>query len=265
MGFRTFKPGQSRWFVGYKKHTLRLWWREHTTAVLLLPLISWVSPANVFEGGLLAPSLHYCERRWSWWPKIVVADMSYMAGEIKALCRKRWHVAVVTRLRAGTKLVPPYVAWNRAECPQGEPLRWLEYAALDDQHWFGVTDEPTFCPQCWEAGRCPRQFAFAPSDHESLLGLLPLAGLPAQRLLQQVRSWIEPAQSYEKNQLGLGALFLNSLRLAWCMALLADAAVLLRSHALLHAPAQRHLLQELAAQQSLLNFGPDFPTEPSTT
>jgi hypothetical protein len=92
--------------VGYKKHTLRLWWREHTTAVLLLPLISWVSPANVFEGGLLAPSLHYCERRWSWWPKIVVADMSYMAGEIKALCRKRWHVAVVTRLRAEPGGVP---------------------------------------------------------------------------------------------------------------------------------------------------------------
>lgn len=42
------------------------------------------------------------------------------------------------------------------------------------------------------------QFAFAPSEHETLLGLLPLASRPAQKLLQEVRPWIEPAQSYEK-------------------------------------------------------------------
>jgi len=257
MGMRTFKSGQSCWYVGYKKHTLRLWWREHTASVVLLPLVSWVTPANVFEGGLLVPSLSYCERQWSWWPKIVVADMSYMAGETKALCRERWRVAVVTKLRSDMKLVPPYVAWNRAECHQGQPLRWLEYAPLQEQHWFGVTDQPTFCQHCWEAPQCPRQFAFAPSDHETLLGLLPLAGRPAQQLLQQVRPWIEPAQSYEKNQLGLSAGFFNSLRLTWCMALLADAAVLLRIHALLHAPAQQHPLYELAAHQSLLDLGQD--------
>jgi hypothetical protein len=258
MGKRSFKTGQSRWFVGYKKHTLRLWWREHTAAVVLLPLVSWVAPANVFEGGLLVPSLRYCERRWSWWPKIVVADMSYMASQTKAICRKRWRVAVVTKLRSGMKLVPPYVAWNRAECPQGQPLSWLEYAPLEDQHWFGVAGEPTFCQRCWEAAQCPRQFAFAPSDHETLLGLLPLAGRTAQKLLQQVRPWIEPAQSYEKNQLGLSGLFLNSLRLTWCMALLADAAVLLRTHALVQTPARPPLLHELAAHQSLLDFGLDF-------
>jgi hypothetical protein len=39
------------------------------------------------------------------------------------------------------------------------------------------------------------------------------------------------------------------------MALLADAAVLLRAHALLHAPvSERALLYELAAQQGELNF-----------
>ncbi len=36
-----------------------------------------------------------------------------------------------------------------------------------------------------------------------LFGLLPPAGRLAQRLLRQVRPWIEPAQSFEKNQLGL--------------------------------------------------------------
>jgi hypothetical protein len=260
MGKRTFKTGQSCWFVGYKKHTLRLWWREHTAAILLLPLISWVTPANVFEGALLVPSLRYCQRRWAWWPKIVFADMSYMGVETKAFCRKNWRVAVVTKLRSDMKLVPPYVAWNQAQCHQGQPLTWLEYAPLENRHWFGVTEEPNFCQGCWEASQCPRQFAFAPEDHETLLGLLPLAGRTAQRLLRQVRPWIEPAQSYEKNQLGLSDVFLNSLRLTWCMALLADAAVLLRTHAMLHAPAQQSLLVELSAHQSLLDFGLDFAT-----
>jgi hypothetical protein len=261
-GARTLKTGQSQWFVGYKKHTLRLWWREHTAAVTLVPLVSWVAPANVFEGKFLVPSLRYCERHWSWWPQIVVADMGYVAAEAKAICRKTWRVAVVTKLKANMKLVPPYVAWNRAECHQGQPLRWVEYAPLEDRHWFVVSGEPSFCQRCWEASRCPRQFAFAPSDHETLLGLLPLASLPAQSLLQQVRPWIEPAQSYEKNQLGLSQVFFNSLRLTWCMALLADTAVLLRTHALLHAPVQqRHLLHDLAPQQGLLELGGEVPPE----
>jgi hypothetical protein len=94
LGGRTLKTGQSQCFVGYKKHTFRLWWREHTAAVLLVPLVSWGAPANVSEGGFLVPSLRYCERRWSWWPPIVVADMGYLAAEAKAFVGKiggwRW-------------------------------------------------------------------------------------------------------------------------------------------------------------------------------
>lgn len=221
--------------------------------MLLVPLVSWVTPANVFEGALLIPTLHYCQRRWGWWPRIVVGDMSYMAAEIKAQCRKRWHAAVVTRLRSDMKLVAPYVTWDRAECHQGEPLQWLEYVPEENQHWFGVREPVTYCPHCWEASHCPRQFAFA-ANHETLLGLLPLAGLPAQRLLKQVRSWIEPAQSYEKNQLGLNDAFLNSLRLAWYMALFADAAVLLRAKAAIHATDTKPLLHDLAPRQSLFDF-----------
>jgi hypothetical protein len=173
-------------------------------------------------------------------------------------------VAVVTKLKVNMNLVPPYVAPDRAECHQGQPLRWLEYAPLEDRHWFGVSGAPIFCQRCWEASRCGREFALAPSDHETLLGLLPLVSLPAQRLLQQVRPWIEPTQSYEKNQLGLSQVFFNSLRLTWCMALLADAAVLLRAHALLQAPIrQRHPLQELAPQQRFLELSEKNPLEPT--
>jgi len=158
------------------------------------------------------------KRGWSWWPHIVVADMGYLAAEAKAICRKCWRVAVVTKLKVNMNLVPPYVAPVRVKCHRGQPLRWLEYAPLEDRHWFGVSGEPISCQSCWEASRCGREFAFAPGDPETLLGLLPLVSLPAQRLLQQVRPWIEPTQSYEKNQLGLSQVFFNSLHLTCCMA-----------------------------------------------
>src|SRR5207245_10420143 len=107
----------------------------------------------------------------------------------------------------------------------------------------------------WEASACHSEVAYGPAAHETLLGLLPRNTRAAQRVLQQVRPWIEPAQSYEKNQLGMGQMFFNSLRLTWCMALLADAGVLLRAHALLRAPAvERALLCELAPKQGELNF-----------
>ena len=220
-----------------------------------MPLVSWVAPANVSEAGLLVPSLHYCARRWSWWPRQVVADMGYLAAESKRLCRERWHVAVVTHLRSDMKLVAPFVSEREAACAQGQPLQWLGYDAHDDRHWFGAAPAAELCRCCWQASACPREFAYAPAAHETLLGLLPLNTLAAQRLLRQVRPWIEPAQSYEKNQLGLGQMFFNSLRLTWCMALLADAAVLLRTHALLHAPANaRTLLCDLAPKQAELSF-----------
>ena len=237
-----------------------MWWRAYTDGVLLIPLVSWVTPANVSEGGLLVPSLHYCAQQWSWWPAIVVADMGYLAARAKQQCREQWRVAVVTKLRADMKLVAPFTMWNQTACAQGQALEWLGYVARQDRPWFGVTDPAPLCSCCWQAAHCPRQFAHAPHEHETLLGLLPLSTRPAQRLLQQVRPWIEPAQSYEKNQLGLSQMFLNSLRLTWCVGLLADAVVLLRALALLRHPPHRALLEELLPQQTEMEFAePDGP------
>ena len=95
--------------------------------------------------------------------------------------------------------------------------------------------------------RCPRHFGYAAGAHETLLGLLPLASRVAQRLLRQVRPWIEPAQSFEKNQLGLGQMFFNSLRLTWQMSLWADSAVLLRTMAWLDTPTEARVAGRLAS------------------
>jgi len=228
---------------------LRLWLSQYRRGVLLVPLVSWVAPANVSEGQFLASSLRRCERRWSWWPRYVIADMGYLPANIKRQCRERWHVAVLTHLRSGMKLVEPFRSEHQVACRQGQPLSWLGYDPQAQEHWFGVAQSDALCASCWEASRCPRQFAYRASDHETLLGLLPLCTQPARRMLKQMRSWIEPAQSYEKNQLGLNRMFLNSLRLTWWVSLLADTVCLLRARALLQTKPTSDCLQELLPRQ----------------
>jgi hypothetical protein len=254
LGGRTLKTGQSRWFVGYKKHTLRLWLPTGHPTVTLLPLVSWLTPGNVAEGGLLVPSLRWCARNLGWWPGLIVADMGYLAAEGKQVARERYQTAVVTKVRADMKLLPPYVTAARVECPHGQQLEWWEHEAETAQQWFRVVDPKSLCGVCWEAAACPRHFAYPVAAHETLFGLLPLASRPAQRLLQRVRPWIEPAQSFEKNQLGLGQMFFNSLRLAWQMSLWADSAVLLRTMAWLEVPTKTPLLAPLMPRQMELGL-----------
>lgn len=187
MGARTLKTGQSRFFVGYKKHTFRLWLRRYERGVLLVPLVSWTAPANLGEGCLLRPSVAHCWRRWQWRPDFIVGDMGYIDATAKRAVREGWQVAVITRLKENMLLVPPFETPTQACCRHGQPLHWLGYEASDQLHWFGVPEPPVCCPVCWEASTCPRQFGFAPAAHETLFGLLPMNTTASQRLLQQVR------------------------------------------------------------------------------
>jgi hypothetical protein len=223
--------------------------------VLLVPVVSWAAPANLAEGCLLRPSVQHCWQRWQWRPDVIVGDMGYIDAASKTRIREQWQAAVVTRLKENMLLVPPFETPTTAVCPQGQLLQWLGYAAAEQEHWFGVPSGEVLCRDCWEASRCPREFAYPSAAHETLLGLVPMNTRVSQRLLQQVRPWIEPAQSYEKNQLGLSQVFLNSLRLTWTMCLLADAAVLLRACALLRQPQPPLPLGELTPWQLGLPLG----------
>ena len=254
MGARSLKAGQTRFFVGYKKHSLRLWLSTHTSSVVLIPLVSWVAPANVPDGYLLAPSVGHCIRRFAWRPDFITGDLGYIHQETKKKIRQKWNVAVVTKMKADMKMVAPFLAWNHAACPQGESLQWIGYCEEDQRHWFRVNNPQPLCNQCWEQGGCPRQFSHAPGEHETLLGLLPLNTLCAQRLIKQVRCWIEPSQSFEKNILGLRNQFLNSLAMAWCVSLLADSVVLLRALALLSNPELDRQIQWVGPHQMQLEY-----------
>jgi hypothetical protein len=234
-----------------------LWLPTVHPSVTLVPLVSWITPANVAEGGLLRPSLHWCRQQLGWWPGIVVADMGYLSGPSKQAARVGWDCAVVTKLRADMKLVPPYVSATQVECPQGQRLEWWEHEPASDQQWFRVPAAPELCGHCWQATQCPGHFGYAAGAHETLLGRLPLASRVARQLLRQVRPWIEPAQSFEKNQLGLGQVFFNSLRLTWQMGLWADSAVLLRTMVWLDTPVESTLLAALLPRQMELELPPE--------
>ena len=254
VGARTVKSGQSRWFVGYKKHTLRLWVGETVGPVLLAPLMSWAAPGNRCDVLFLESSLRYCHHQLGFTPDLVVGDLAYINVDMQRRLREQLHVGVVTPLKRDFELSKTAEAGLTFRCRQGQKLEWLGLNEVEQLHWFGVRDPQPLCSWCWEQGSCPREFAFAPSAHETVFGTVPVQSLVARKLLGQVRKWIEASQAYEKNQLGLASLFLNSLRLTWIFTLLADTVCLLRCKASLASPPNRPILFELFPAQMRLDL-----------
>jgi len=84
----------------------------------LIPLVSWLTPADVPEGYLLKPSIHYCWRRFAWRPDIVVGDLSYIHGQTKREIRETWRVAVVTKMKSGMLVIAPFESTRCITCPQ---------------------------------------------------------------------------------------------------------------------------------------------------
>ena len=215
-----------------------------------MPLSSWIAPANRDD----SPSIRYCARHLKWTPNIVVGDMAYVNLHTQRWLREELAVALVTKLKPNMVLPEEFENVNTMTCEQGQVLRWLGLQEIDQLHWFGVTDPDPLCSWCWQKSSCPQQFSFAPSAHEILYGTIPVSSRVAKRLLRQARSWVEAAQSYEKNQLGLNQIFFNSLRLAWVVCLLADTVALLRALALTRQPAEVPLLRELVPHQMHLDL-----------
>lgn len=223
--------------------------------MLLVPLMSWVAPANIGDVPFLVPTLRYISRSLDFTPAFIVGDMAYINLAAQRQLREQMHVGIITKLPANYDLPKQIEPALRLQCIEGQTLQWLGLRENEQLHWFGVPPEPVpLCPWCWRQSSCPREFSFAPTDHEIVLGTIPLSSTVARRLLKQSRSWTEAAQSYEKNQLGLSSMFLNSLRLTWIICLMADAVNLLRAHALLNCRVEYNPLQNLLPNQLPLDL-----------
>jgi hypothetical protein len=233
---------------------LRLWVRQGVDSVLLVPLMSWVAPANRSDALFLEPSLRYCQRHWNWTPDIVLADMAYINLARQRRLREELQVGVITKLRPDFDLPKAIELGVTLRCPQGQKLQWLGLHEKENLHWFAVRDPEPLCPWCWQQSQCPREFSFAPEDHEIVFGMIPVNSALGQRLLLRVRPWIEATQAYDKNRVGLAKMFFNSLRLTAIMALLADTTYLLRAHAILKSPPAQPLLENLLPNQMNFEF-----------
>jgi hypothetical protein len=254
IGGRSRKDGYSRYYVGYKKHTLRLWLRQHRPAILLAPLISWAAPANRDDSVFLEPSVAYCARHLDWTPNIIVGDLAYLGLAAQRRLRENQHVALVTKFRSDMVLPDEFDDPFTISGEHGQVLQWLGLHEAEQLHWFGVRDADPLCTVCWQRSACPQEFSFKPAQHEILYGTIPHSSRVGQQLLQQARSWIEATQSYEKNQLGLSQMFLNSQWLTWVMCLLADTVALLRASALTAAPTTPNPMANLMPRQLLLGL-----------
>lgn len=221
---------------------------------MFAPLVCWATPAHVPEGYLLKPSLWYCRKRLGWWPQVVVGDMGYIHQETKRWLRTHWQIAVLTRLKADMQLASPYRHDQPMRCSQGQRLEWLNYDGNSGQQWYGVLEPESLCSVCWQQSRCPREFAYEVAKHETFLGMIPLNTQAGWKLVHSARSWIEAAQSFEKNQLGFDTIFLNSLTLTWTISLLADSVALLRCLAQLRAASNADPLEALRPSQGTFDF-----------
>ena len=218
--------------------------------------MSWTAPANRGDVLFLEPSLKYLHRKLDFTPWLVLGGMAYVKMAAQKRLREELQVGVLTHLLPNLVVPAALAPALLLQCHQGQKLRWLGLHPEEQLHWFGVDPEAEcLCSYCWQRSGCAREFCFRPEDHEIVLGTVPLNTRVGRRLLKQSRSWIEAAQSYEKNQLGLGQFFLNSLRLTAVMCLLADTVCLLRAHAVVNGPPrQRDWLQQLRPNQLTLDL-----------
>lgn len=225
-GHRTKKSGQSEWFVGYKKHTLRILFLNRSP-IWSIPAVTIVKSANAGDGDMLSGMILF-------WPPylpapIIVADMGYLQAERKKQLREQHKIALITRVRVSMK--PPQDFGLESDgCPTcfwGQRLRHELFDWENQKHLYLKPDEGQDCHQCPFSPHCPQEFWLSPEIHETYLGAQPLHTMLAQKLLQYARPFAEPAFNEDKNRFMLKSLFINSLSLAEFASLMVDSAKLL--------------------------------------
>jgi extradiol dioxygenase family protein len=220
-GARSGKSGQSKYFAGYKKHSLcaLVAVRERFRPVVLC---SRARPANVADVWAFKPLLNFVRRRLApQWPmRFVIGDKGYVQSRYAAFLRKEWEVALVVRAKGDMTAPDDCDERGVPLCPIGERLVWEDYDAPDERLIYrGAVD---ICPTCPLAGTCPKQFERDAGEHETFFGLVPCGSQLAQRLLRQFRPRIEQGFNTSKNTHRLKGFFLNSRRLAQTLCTISD-------------------------------------------
>lgn len=194
---------------------------------LMVPLVSFIAPANVHEREFLNPMIRNSKNELSLHINIILGDMSYISSEQKMQLRRQSHTAVLTRVRENMQPPKEYFDYGCPECLEGIPLCWDGYDAETEMHCYTTPiDNPT-CDTCWQHGNCYQELYVSPSIDEHHFGMIPLHTKVSQRLLQKIRPQVERGFENDKNKLYLNRFFVNSLKLAKILGHLSDACQIL--------------------------------------
>lgn len=193
----------------------------------MVPLVSFIAPANIHEGNFLNSMIRHSENELSLHIDIIVGDMSYISSEQKTRIRRQSNTAVLTRVRENMQLPKEYFDHGCPECPEGIPLCWEGYDAETEMHCYKTALDNPACDICWRHGNCYQELYISPSIDEHHFGIIPLHTKVSQKLLQKIRPQVERGFENDKNKLYLNQFFVNSLMLANILGHLSDACQIL--------------------------------------
>jgi len=194
---------------------------------VLVPLISFIEPANVHEGKFLIPMILNTRNELSLHIDIIVADMGYISCEQKSALRKQTNTAVLTKVRENMSPPKEYMDFGCPECFEGVPLLWDGYNIDTKKHCYVTPTDNPACQPCRLYGNCYQEVHISPSTDEHHFGIIPLHTKVAQKLLQKIRPQVERGFENDKNKLHLNRFFVNSLKLARIIGQLSDACQIL--------------------------------------
>jgi len=219
----------------------------------MVPLVSFIEPANVYEGKFLHPMIQKIQNEFSLHIDVVVGDMGYISSEQKMELRKQLYTAVLTRVRDNMHPPEIYRDYGRPECPEGIPLSWDGYNADSEMHCYITPTDNSACIPCWLNRNCYQEFYVSPLTDEHHFGLIPLHTKVSKRLLQEIRPQVERGFENDKNKLYLNRFFVNSLDLAKILGQLSDACQILLLFADMKTTAKskaKRTMQKLQTQMS---------------
>jgi len=193
----------------------------------LIPLVSFIEPANVYEGKLLGPMIQKAQEDLSLHIDAVVGDMGYISADQKRNLRKQWQTAVLTKIRENMSPPKKYLDYGCPECPEGFPLSWDGYNPDREEHRYITSADLPACSLCRLQGNCYQETYIRSAIDEHHFGIIPLHTTVAQRLLRKIRPQVERGFENDKNKLSLNRFFTNSLKMARIIGYLSDASQIL--------------------------------------
>lgn len=220
----------------------------------MIPLTSFIEPANIHEGQYLPPMVQHTQNDLSLHIDIIVGDMGYISSEQKMDLRKQSHVAVLTRVRDNMHIPTEYRTYGRPECPEGIPLMWDGYDHETEEHCYIKPPDNLICSSCRLNGTCYQEIHLGSLICEHHFGIIPLHTKVSQKLLQEIRPQVERGFENDKNKLSMNKFFINSLMLARIIGHLADACQILLLFADMKTNTKSKAIKVLKQMRSQTTF-----------